>query len=252
MAPEVMCMENNNISVDYYALGIMGYEFMKGIRPYMSDTNKNLKKLVLENQVVIKKHELPDGWSLEAGDFINRLIQRKPSSRLGYHGAKEVKQHIWFRGFNWGKLYTFEIESPFKSFQNDDKKDKPIKYNVLIDNDTMKRYKKIMASKEYKTAFNNYLFFNLYDKNLSHEKFINPHEIYEKEMINKLVVNETNNNNDNIKEENKENKEEKKNINLPTKGRSALLTLEKPIPSFNNLFNKSQNMIINNNNFGKY
>lgn len=31
MAPEVMCGQNHTIAVDYYALGVIGYEFMKGV-----------------------------------------------------------------------------------------------------------------------------------------------------------------------------------------------------------------------------
>ena len=30
MAPEVMCAQNHGFPVDYYAVGVMGYEFMTG------------------------------------------------------------------------------------------------------------------------------------------------------------------------------------------------------------------------------
>ena len=30
MAPEVMCRQNHGIAVDYFALGVIGYEFMMG------------------------------------------------------------------------------------------------------------------------------------------------------------------------------------------------------------------------------
>lgn len=30
MAPEVMCRKNHSFSVDYFALGVVGYEFMLG------------------------------------------------------------------------------------------------------------------------------------------------------------------------------------------------------------------------------
>lgn len=33
---------------------------------------------MLAKQAQIKPCELPQGWSFEAADFINRLIQRKP------------------------------------------------------------------------------------------------------------------------------------------------------------------------------
>ncbi len=30
MAPEVMCRQNHGVAVDYFALGVMAYEFMMG------------------------------------------------------------------------------------------------------------------------------------------------------------------------------------------------------------------------------
>ena len=38
LAPEVMCRWNHTISVDYFALGVMTYEFMLGRRPYNGRT----------------------------------------------------------------------------------------------------------------------------------------------------------------------------------------------------------------------
>ena len=61
----------------------------------------------------IKKNEVPEGWSLEAADFINKLIQRKPINRLGLNGPQDVKSHIWFKGFDWEKLNKRQIPSPF-------------------------------------------------------------------------------------------------------------------------------------------
>ena len=40
MAPEVMFRQNHTIAVDYYAMGVIGYEFMMGARPY-NGRNRN-------------------------------------------------------------------------------------------------------------------------------------------------------------------------------------------------------------------
>jgi len=47
---------------------------------------------------------VPPNWSAEAVDFVNRLIQRKPSNRLGNNGGYEIKLHPWFKNFPWSKL----------------------------------------------------------------------------------------------------------------------------------------------------
>lgn len=56
---------------------------------------------------------MPKGWSLEAADFINKLIQRKPINRLGLNGPAEVKEHPWFKSFDWKALEEKRTASPF-------------------------------------------------------------------------------------------------------------------------------------------
>lgn len=72
-APEVMCRLNHGIAVDYFALGVIGYEFMFGRRPYLGRDRKEIREAILAKQVSIKKNDIPCDWSLEASDFINRV-----------------------------------------------------------------------------------------------------------------------------------------------------------------------------------
>ena len=62
----------------------------------------------------LREEDVSKGWSLEAADFINGLIQRKPNKRLGVNGVQELKTHPWFRGFDWEKLARKEMIPPFK------------------------------------------------------------------------------------------------------------------------------------------
>jgi serine/threonine protein kinase len=50
---------------------------------------------------------------LEAADFINKMIMRKPNYRLGVNGPDEVKNHAWLRQFPWKDLHDRKIVSPF-------------------------------------------------------------------------------------------------------------------------------------------
>ena len=43
MAPEVMCAQNHSFQVDYFALGVMAFEFMFGFRPYLGKSRKDIK-----------------------------------------------------------------------------------------------------------------------------------------------------------------------------------------------------------------
>ncbi|CAG9315385.1 unnamed protein product [Blepharisma stoltei] len=120
MAPEVMCRQNHGVAADYFALGIIAYEFMNGTRPYQGKARKQVREQILAKQIQIKQEEIPEDWSIEAADFVNRLIQRKPVNRLGLNGPDEVKNHPWFRDFDWKKLIDRRMESPFIPSQNDD------------------------------------------------------------------------------------------------------------------------------------
>lgn len=113
MSPEVMCRQPHTFAADYFALGVFAYEFMLGRRPYLGRSRKEIRDQILAKRVQIKKHEIPEGWSLEAADFINRLIERKPSNRLGINGPQEVKNHPWLRNFPWQKLYNKQLQAPF-------------------------------------------------------------------------------------------------------------------------------------------
>lgn len=50
---------------------------------------------------------------MEAADFVNKLIQRKPMLRLGWGGSDEIKKHPWLKNFPWDKLMKKEIVPPF-------------------------------------------------------------------------------------------------------------------------------------------
>ena len=113
MAPEVMCRQNHTMSVDYFAVGVMAFECMYGRRPYVGKQRKEIRDHILSKQVQIKKGEVPKGWSIEAADCVNKMIQRKPTNRLGNNGASEVKNHPWLKDFPWQDLMEKRVRAPF-------------------------------------------------------------------------------------------------------------------------------------------
>lgn len=73
MAPEVLFSQNHSYSADYFALGVIGFEFMYGVRPYQGRSRKEIKEMVVNHQVKVNYDDFPEGWSKEAADFINRV-----------------------------------------------------------------------------------------------------------------------------------------------------------------------------------
>jgi hypothetical protein len=86
------------------------------------------------------------------------MLQRKPQNRLGINGIYEVKDHPWFKNYNFKALYERRIDSPFipKLGDNFDKKycESPDK----IGNDTLERYQKYYLHEEYSSLFRTYTY----------------------------------------------------------------------------------------------
>lgn len=86
---------------------------MLGRRPYNGKSRSQIRDQILAKQAVIKPENCPQGWSLEAVDFVNQLIQRKCYKRLGKQGISELKQHSWFINFDWKSLKEKKMKPPF-------------------------------------------------------------------------------------------------------------------------------------------
>ena len=196
MSPEVMCGQNHNIAVDYFAVGVMTYEFMKGFRPYLGRNRKEIKEKILMKQVKINfNNEFCENWSFAAVDFINKLLIRKPNLRLGFNGPKEVKEHFWFKDFNWKQLYLKEIKSDFIP-KNQDNFD--YKYCNGVEKcgiKTKERYAEIILKDNYKFIFDDYFYFNRYEKknelyeNLHDKLYSDNNQNSEKNKENKNKIN---------------------------------------------------------------
>ena len=48
-------------------------------------------------------------------DFVNKLLNRKKELRLGSKGINEIIEHPWLQEFDWGKLLSGEMGSPFET-----------------------------------------------------------------------------------------------------------------------------------------
>ena len=80
MAPEVLFGQNHTYGIDYFALGVMTFEFMNGKvilmfiqRPYVGKNRKEIKEHIISKQIRISKADLVNGWSNESADFINKV-----------------------------------------------------------------------------------------------------------------------------------------------------------------------------------
>ena len=162
MAPEVLFVQNHSFPCDFFAIGVIGFEFMLGVRPYLGRSRQEIKEVVFNFQAKIYDEDIPENWSKESVDFINKLLLRKPNKRLGYkNGINELKKHIWFKDIDWEKLEKKEVEAPFLPDKNSENFDK--EYCEEIDNvseETIERYRQYIADELFPDVFQGYTFCN--------------------------------------------------------------------------------------------
>ena len=218
MAPEVLLAKNYTFTVDFFAIGVIGYEFMLGKRPYNGNNRKQIKTLVLKTQVKIDKDKV--NWSEESVDFINRCLKRKESRRLGYtDGIQELKNHKWFDGFDWEGVYNKKLVAPFipKKEGNYDKT--YCELDEKLGDDTKARYESYTARKNYDKLFLGYTYVNLdlincsinndtdtkKDENKNHDKNNNSANKKERIKNNNMIIKAFLNKSKNMLKKNKSN-----------------------------------------------
>ena len=166
MSPEVLLKKLHSFSADFFAIGVIGFEFMKGRRPFLG-TREEIKAQVsdrkfFEENVKIKEDDkiFKKGWSCESIDFINSLLEIDAEKRLGNkYGIKELKEHQWLKYYLWEEIENKKLEAPFIPDIDKDNFDKDYCTTIdIITEKTKKRYKKIIQSSEYQDAFINFYF----------------------------------------------------------------------------------------------
>jgi serine/threonine protein kinase len=114
MAPEVLLRQNYSYTSDFFGLGVILHEMMTQRKPYRGPDRISYKEQVLHEQKLLKKMDTPEHWTLEATDFINKCISRRPQSRLGLNNCIELRTHVWLKDFDWRKCSKREMKPLFK------------------------------------------------------------------------------------------------------------------------------------------
>ena len=164
MAPEVLNGKNHNRDVDYYAMGVIGYELMIGKRPYNGKTRKEIREQMITKKAHIKKEQIPKNWTKTSADFFNKLLIFKSENRLGHNNINEIKNHEWLSDIDWKLLFMKKIISPYIPNNKEGNYDK--KYCNLDERegyDTLHRYYDILSSPEYNNIFINFTYYPLAD-----------------------------------------------------------------------------------------
>ncbi|XP_057675947.1 microtubule-associated serine/threonine-protein kinase 4 isoform X1 [Corythoichthys intestinalis] len=108
IAPEVILRQGYGKPVDWWAMGIILYEFLVGCVPFFGDTPEELFGQVISDEI-----NWPDGEEApptDAQELIAVLLRQNPLERMGAGGAAEVKQHPFFHHLDWNGLLRQKAE----------------------------------------------------------------------------------------------------------------------------------------------
>lgn len=121
MAPEQILGSGHGAGVDLWALGVLTYDLLCGCTPFAPNHESQLMVIYehilghTENDVL----KPPAGVQVspEALDFINKLLHPNQVKRLGstlevLDEEKTLKNHEWFKGFDWKGLENGTMRSP--------------------------------------------------------------------------------------------------------------------------------------------
>ncbi|TPX71930.1 hypothetical protein SpCBS45565_g00911 [Spizellomyces sp. 'palustris'] len=106
LAPESILGLGQGTSVDWWALGVILYEFLYGIPPFHAATPSQVFENILTRR--IDWHEDDFELSQEARCLMESLMCTDIESRLGTKGAYEVKRHTFFRDMDWSTVMKEE------------------------------------------------------------------------------------------------------------------------------------------------
>lgn len=108
IAPEVILRRGYGKPVDWWAMGVILYEFLVGCVPFFGDTPEELFGQVISDEIAWPDGE--DALPADSLDLISKLLRQSPLDRMGTGGTYEVKQHRFFKDLDWNGLLRQKAE----------------------------------------------------------------------------------------------------------------------------------------------
>jgi len=114
VAPENILAHGYGTSVDWWGLGIVMFVLLTGRQPFTSPKSED--PMVVMRRIVDEEFDVKftPYVSSAAKDLVLRLLERKPTRRLGALAGRagDVKRHRWFDGFDWEALSARKMVPP--------------------------------------------------------------------------------------------------------------------------------------------
>ncbi|VDN54931.1 unnamed protein product [Dracunculus medinensis] len=108
VSPEVLCGQLVQQACDYWALGVIIYQFLTGRHAFYEAS-----EYIMYKKICHASYEMPADFSLETRHLIEQLIVVNPAERLGSVESGGV-EHEFFKGIDWSNIE--QCQSPFRIY----------------------------------------------------------------------------------------------------------------------------------------
>ena len=117
---------------DYFSLGVIIYELMQKERPFKKQNKEDIIEEFENTKINLGKNNVNERYSEDLCDFVNKLLEIDPLKRLGRNGINEIKNHNFFKNFDWKPIYYYKSnKSPFYTNYNEKQNEKDKKEHLV-------------------------------------------------------------------------------------------------------------------------
>lgn len=111
-APEIIASSGHTSAVDWWTTGILVFELMSGHPPFESPTPMQTYNKINKGIVRVS---FPARCRGNIEDLIKSLLKKEPGARLPMRmgGTDNLKQHPWYRGFEWRAMQNLSMTPPY-------------------------------------------------------------------------------------------------------------------------------------------
>ena len=113
LAPELLKGVRYGYGVDFWSLGVVIFEMIRGKTPFQDKTKKNVYTRILKGKCEFNEKYFSD----TSASMISRLLDTNPDKRLGSDEVMkglEVQQHDFFNEIDFAELNEVKIDPPFQ------------------------------------------------------------------------------------------------------------------------------------------
>ncbi|XP_026848510.1 protein kinase DC1 isoform X1 [Drosophila persimilis] len=116
LAPEIIQLKPYNKSVDWWAFGILLFEFVSGRSPFASH---NRDVILMYSKICLGEFRIPNYFSAHLKTLVEALMQVDTSKRCSFSlgnspdGPADIKTHPWFQGVDWFAVLNQQVTPPY-------------------------------------------------------------------------------------------------------------------------------------------